>query len=199
MYMCSTNLATQKPCVAPLNHFYKVAARLGLTQQQLTQLRVMLQQYNRSMQQQLQDGLGLLQVSNDIAGVQTAVVTAEAASGQGSAADVKQESSAAAAAGAAANGFAEGAAALRADELDTLGGLKQQQSNGAGMRSATTSTVQLKQQQSSHNSGSGSGQGSGSNEGSGSGSNASEEVSAQGLTTQLQQHLEERMRVMQVG
>jgi hypothetical protein len=158
--MCTTNLSTQQPCVTPLAHFSQVAQRLGLSQQQLSHLRLMLQQYNRSMHQQLQEGLGLLQVSRDIAGVQTAVVAAQAS----------RESSA----GSAATTAAPAAAAAAADK-DAAG-------LGATSNAGADSSHRRRRRSSS----------------SSSSSSSDDEVDAEGLTAQLQQHLSERMQVMQV-
>lgn len=63
MDMCSTNLANKQRCVAPLGHLTKAANRLGFNEDQRTQLRLMLQQYNRSMHMLMQEGMALLQVS----------------------------------------------------------------------------------------------------------------------------------------
>lgn len=78
MEMCCTNVATGQPCVPPLGQFHKAAARLGFTQEQFMQLRQMLQQYNRSMLLQLQEGLDLLELSQDNL-LQTAAMTAQTA------------------------------------------------------------------------------------------------------------------------
>jgi hypothetical protein len=63
MDMCSINFSNKQRCVAPLGQFAKAASRLGLSEGQLTHMRLMLQQYNRSMRMQMQEGLALLEVS----------------------------------------------------------------------------------------------------------------------------------------
>jgi hypothetical protein len=184
--MCSTNLSNNQSCVAPLGHFHKVAQRLGLSEQQLTHLRLMLQQYNRSMHQQLQQGMGLLQVSKDIAGVQTAVVAAQASREQSSNGDDAATAAAAAAAAAdkgAAGGDASGNSSrevLRGGSSNSSGS-KEQHGSGVTEHSGSASEQQQQQRQSSSSS-----------------SNA-EEVDADWLSEQLQQHLAERMQVMQVS
>jgi hypothetical protein len=175
--MCSTNLSNGQSCVAPLGHFHKVAQRLGLSQQQLSHLRLMLQQYNRSMHQQLQQGLGLLQVSKNIAGVQTAVVVAQARSEQS--ANSAAAATAAEAAAAADKGVTGNASANSSrDVLHGSGssGIGAQRVSGAGEQNGSASEQQ--QQSSSSN---------------------NEEVDAEGLSSQLQQQLSERMQVMQVS
>jgi DNA-directed RNA polymerase specialized sigma54-like protein len=176
--MCSTNLSNNQSCVAPLGHFHTVAQRLGLSEQQLTHLRLMLQQYNRSMHQQLQQGMGLLQVSKDIAGVQTAVVAAQASHEQSS-----NEDAATAAAAAADKGAAGGDASANSSPEVLRGssssGSEEQRGSGVGEHSGSASEQQPQRQSSS--------------------SSNAEEVDADGLSEQLQQHLAERMQVMQVS
>jgi hypothetical protein len=195
LQMCSVNLASEQPCVAPLGHFTNVAQRLALTQQQLTHLRLMLRQYNRSMQQQLQDGLSLLQVSHDIAGVQTAVVAAQVSKAQ----CVKTEAAAAAANGLggadvhmvnAANGTNGAGAGSACDVAHRAGSKDSSRKHASSGTNSTGTTQKPKQQQ--QNGGSSSSSSSDSSSG-------DSEVDAHGLSLQLQQHLSERMRVMQVN
>lgn len=173
--MCSTNVASQQRCVAPLGHFVKAAERLDFNQDQLTHLRLMLRQYNRSMQLQLQKGLGLLQLSKASESLQAAAATAQAAQA------ASKTSSAAAAAG----------DACQVASVPDVGCSKDSYSRQPVTQTGTAVDGSSNSKACSSCGGHSKQQEEGGND------DESEEGEAE-LSDQLQQHLSERMQVMQV-
>jgi hypothetical protein len=202
--MCSINLATHETCVPPLGHFVRVAERLGLVQEQVLQMRLMLRQYNRSMQQQLQQGLRLLEVSQDSASLQVKAGAAAAQqpmhSGSGRSGGTGGQAAGGTSAGAAtaAAAASNGGSTQQRGSSSCLG--REGSAGGAGNGGLAAAPAA--------SGGGGGGEASGGDPSNGSSrqqqqqdleEGAGDELGMEGLFKELEQHLGDRLKVMQVS